>query len=63
MSTLHDLAGATSKAKLGSSARFAKLKASLAHKEGVTDPGALAASFGRKKYGPSKMAHLAAAHR
>ena len=30
---------------------FSKLKKILANKKGVTDPGALAASIGRKKYG------------
>ena len=30
---------------------FDKLKGKLAHKPGVTNPGALAASIGRKKYG------------
>lgn len=48
------------KPKLGSGVRFAKLKAALAHKPGVTDPGALAASIGRKKYGAEKMAQMAA---
>jgi hypothetical protein len=46
-------------AKLGSGARFASLKAQLAVKKGVTDPGALAAYIGRKKYGNKKMASLA----
>ncbi len=30
---------------------FDKLKGKLAHQKGVTNPGALAASIGRKKYG------------
>lgn len=42
--------------KLGQGGRFQKLKARLAGQEGVTDPGALAASIGRKKYGSAKMA-------
>lgn len=50
------------KAKLGSGARFKALKSKLA-KKGVRDPGALAASIGRKKYGASKMAKWAAAGR
>jgi len=33
---------------------FDKLKRQLAHKPGVTDPGALAASIGRAKYGAKK---------
>lgn len=49
-------------AKLGSGARFASLKKKLAGK-GVRDPGALAASIGRKKYGAKKMASMAAAGR
>lgn len=35
---------------------FNKLKGELAHKPGVTNPGALAASIGRKKYGSKAMA-------
>jgi hypothetical protein len=49
------------KPKLGSGARFAKLKAALSHKPGVTDPAALAASIGRKKYGAEKMQSMARA--
>lgn len=48
------------KPKLGSGARFAKLKDALAKRPGVRDPGALAAAIGRKKYGPARMAALAA---
>lgn len=44
---------------LGSGERFAALKAKLANKPGVTNPGALAASIGRKKYGNAKMSALA----
>lgn len=47
--------------KLGGGGRFAALKAKLAHKPGVTNPGALAASIGRKKYGAKKMAKWSAA--
>lgn len=46
-------------AKIGSGGRFAALKAKLAAR-GATDPGALAASIGRKKYGNAKMAKMAA---
>lgn len=35
---------------------FKKLKGKLAHQKGVKDPGALAASIGRKKYGAKGMA-------
>lgn len=48
------------KAKLGSGARFAALEKKLSGKPGVTDPGALAASIGRKKFGNAKMASMAA---
>ena len=44
--------------KLGTGARFAKLKSSLAAK-GASDPGALAAWIGRRKYGKAKFAKLA----
>lgn len=46
------------KPKLGSGERFAQLKSKLAHRPGVTNPGALAAYIGRKKYGAKKMAAL-----
>jgi len=42
---------------------FAKLKGQLAHKKGIHDPGALAASIGRKKYGSHAMAKKSAAGR
>jgi HK97 family phage prohead protease len=45
--------------KLGSGARFAKLKSSLAAK-GAKNPGALAAWIGRRKFGKKKFAGLAA---
>lgn len=48
------------KAKLGSGKRFAALKSKLAKRPGIKNPGALAASIGRKKYGPKKMASMAA---
>ncbi len=51
----------SSKAPLGSGARFDALARSLAEKKGVKDPKALAAAIGRKKYGPKKMASLASA--
>ena len=49
------------KPKLGGGGRFKALKKELAGKKGVTDPGALAAAIGRKKYGAKKMAKMAAA--
>ena len=39
---------------------FSKLKAKLAGKPGIRNPGAVAASIGRKKYGTKKMAKAAA---
>jgi len=49
--------------KLGSGARFRKLKRKLGKRKGVRNPGALAASIGRKKYGKRKMAKMSAAGR
>ena len=49
-----------SKPPLGSGARFAALKSSLASRPGVSNPGALAAFIGRKKYGKAKFQSLAA---
>ncbi len=40
---------------------FDKLKSRLAKRPGVTNPGALAASIGRKKYGAKKFNRAAAA--
>ena len=45
---------------LGGGGRFAKLKKKLG-KQGVSNPGALAAHIGRKKYGKKKFAALGAA--
>lgn len=47
------------KPKLGSGERFKRLKETLAKEKGIKDPGALAASIGREKYGAKKMASLA----
>jgi HK97 family phage prohead protease len=44
--------------RLGSGARFAKLKSSLAAK-GASDPGALAAYIGRRKFGKARFAKIA----
>lgn len=46
--------------KLGSGGRFKKLKASIAKKGKVRDPGAVAAAIGRKKYGKKKFQSMAA---
>jgi hypothetical protein len=46
-------------AKLGSGKRFASLTKKLA-KKGATNPGALAAWIGRKKYGAKKFTKLSA---
>lgn len=48
------------KAKLGSGQRFKALKGKLS-RQGVRNPGALAASIGRKKYGKQRFQKLAAA--
>lgn len=48
------------KPSLGSGKRFSALKSKLASRPGVTNPGALAASIGRKKYGKKKFAKLSA---
>lgn len=49
--------------KLGTGARFAALQQSLTKKKGVSNPGALAAWIGRRKYGAHKMAQMAAKNR
>lgn len=46
---------------LGTGKRFAALKGTLAKEPGVTDPAALAASIGRKKFGADTFAALGAA--
>ena len=50
-------------APLGQGGRFAALKQKLASRPDVRNPGALAASIGRRKYGASRMAGWAAAGR
>ncbi len=42
---------------------FAKLQSKLAGKPGITNPGALAASIGRKKYGAGTFNRAAAQHK
>jgi hypothetical protein len=49
-----------SQPKLGSGGRFKALEGKLAKRKGVENPGALAAYIGRQKYGPAKMAKMAA---
>lgn len=49
------------KPKLGTGKRFAALKAGLAKKKGITNPGAVAAYIGRKKYGKSAFQKMAVA--
>ena len=46
--------------KLGGGGRFAALKSKLSRRPGVDDPGALAASIGRRKYGAAKLSAMAA---
>lgn len=46
-------------AKLGSGERFKKLKEKLSHQKDIKNPGALAASIGREKFGNKKMSELA----
>jgi len=48
--------------KLGSGKRFKALSSKL-KKQGVKNPGGLAASIGRKKYGKEKFQKMAAAGR
>lgn len=45
-------------ARLGSGERFKALTKKLAGRPGVSDPAALAAAIGRKKYGAKKFAAL-----
>lgn len=49
--------------KLGGGGRFQKLEASIAARGNVSDPGAVAAAIGRKKYGKKRMQAMAAAGR
>ena len=49
--------------KPGGGGRFQKLEKSIAAKGDVRDPGAVAASIGRKKYGEKKMAQFSASGR
>lgn len=49
--------------KLGGGGRFKALEGKLEHRKGVSNPGALAAYIGRRKYGAAKMAKMSAAGR
>lgn len=51
------------KPPLGQGGRFASLEKAIGKRKGVTNPAAVAASIGRKKYGAKKMARMAAAGR
>lgn len=53
------MAKPNAKAPLGQGGRFAALKQKLSNQPGITNPGALAASIGRKKYGNAKMSQMA----
>lgn len=55
------MAKPNAKAPLGQGGRFAALKEKVAA-SGARDPGAVAASIGRKKYGAKKMSSMASAH-
>lgn len=46
------------RAPLGQGGRFAALEHKLAGRPGVTNPGALAASIGRRKYGGARFAAM-----
>ena len=48
------------KPPLGQGGRFAALKAALGKRKGVTNPGAVAAFIGRRKYGKKRFQSLAA---
>lgn len=50
---------AQKKAKLGTGKRFAALEKAIAA-GGARNPAAVAAAIGRKKYGPKRMAKMAA---
>jgi len=47
-----------SQPKLGSGTRFRRLKSTLVRRQGVKNPGALAAWIGRRKYGKKRFAAL-----
>jgi len=49
--------------QLGTGERFARLKAKIAKRGDVRDPGAVAAAVGRKKYGAKRFQALSVAGR
>lgn len=51
------------KPRLGSGGRFKALESAISKRKGVTNPGAIAAMIGRKKYGKAKFQKMAAAGR
>jgi hypothetical protein len=51
------------KAKLGSGKRFEALKADIQARGNVRDPGAVAASIGRRKYGRKRFQRLSSKKR
>ena len=61
--TMADKKEDSRKPPLGSGERFAALKKQLSTRKGVTDPGALSAAIGRRRYGAAKMSAMAAAGR
>jgi hypothetical protein len=46
--------------RVGGGGRFQKLKASIGARGGVSDPGAVAAAIGRRKYGKGRFQKMAA---
>jgi hypothetical protein len=50
----------TGSAPLGSGQRFAALESAIAQRGNVTNPGAVAAAIGRKKYGKARFQKMAA---
>lgn len=60
LTNILEVVNMSKKPKLGSGERFAKLKKSLAAKGDVDNPGAVAASIGREKYGKKRFQKLAA---
>ena len=51
------------KPKLGTGKRFAALTKAISKRKGVTDPEAVAAAIGRRKFGEAKFQKLAVAGR
>lgn len=56
----HDPVKPNPKAPIGQGGRFAALEDKLSDEPGVDNPGALAASIGRKKFGKDKFQNMAA---